>query len=126
MGLREEAEKDLGILIEDRDTGFGWDITITDPDGAFADVIGSSNDITEVIDPDTGVAVSGRLATVSLRQSTLKAKGLSIPVGIIDKSLKPWIVEFLDIAGEAYKFKVRESNPDRTLGLISLILETYN
>ena len=124
-GLRELAESDLAVILEDDVTGFGWPITVTDPAGLTATLKGQSNDIGQVIDPDTGTAVSGRLATVSIRISSLTAKGLSLPKGIADSGSKPWVIQFDDINGKPYKFKVAQSNPDLGLGLVVCILEAY-
>ena len=125
MSLRLEAESDLEFILEDAETGFGWDITITDPDGVSATLTGFSDDIAQIIDPDTGQAVSGRLASAVVRISSLTAAGLGLPKGIADSALKPWIVEFDDINGNPYKFKVSQSNPDRAIGIVSLLLELY-
>lgn len=127
MGLRDIAEKDLGVIMEDNVTGGGWSIKVTDPTGnsGAGPLIGLSNDISQIIDPDTGQAVSGRLATVSLRISSLIAAGLELPVGISDSASKPWLMDFDDINGNSYTFKVSQSNPDRTLGIVTCLLETY-
>lgn len=125
MGLREQAEADLGGILEDKNRGFGWAITVTDPDGNYADLVGFSDDISQLIDPETGQVVSGRLASVVLRISSLTADGLGLPVGISDASLKPWVVVFDDIGGTSHTFKVQQSNPDRALGVVSCILETH-
>lgn len=125
MSLRTLAESDLAVTLEDREAGFGWPITVTDPDGLSGSLTGSSTDIAQVIDPDTGEAVSGRLATVTIRMSSLFAQGLALPVGIADTTLKPWLVSFDDINGTAHTFKVVQSNPDRTLGQITCILGLY-
>ena len=126
MGLRETAEADLAIVLEDDVTGFGWPITITDPTGKEASLVGSSGDIAQAIDPDTGQAVSGRLATVTLRTSSLIAAGFTdLPEGIADILSKPWLITFDDINGNSFTFKVQQSNPDRTLGVVKCILELY-
>ncbi|ARB06251.1 hypothetical protein SppYZU01_14 [Shewanella phage SppYZU01] len=125
MSLRQLAEADLGVILEDSATGFGWPISVTDPDGNVGSLTGFSDDIAQVIDPDTGQAVSGRLASVALRISSLAPAGLTLPRGIADTGSKPWVVEFDDINGNAYKFKVAQSNPDRALGLVTLLLELY-
>ena len=125
MNLRTLAEQDLAFIVEDDTTGFGWPITLTDPSGAVGNFVGLSDDIAQIIDPDTGQVVSGRLASIALRISTLTAAGFTLPQGIADASLKPWIVEFDDINGVAYKFKVQQSNPDRALGLVTCLLEFY-
>jgi len=124
MSLRRTAEADLQFILEDGVFGFGWDITVSNPDCVSVDIVGYSNDVSEVIDPDTGMAVSGRVATVALRLSSLQDL-IGIPQGIADSGSKPWIVEFLDISGCSYKFKVFKTNPDRTLGIVTCILEPY-
>ena len=125
MGLRTLAESDLGFILEDAATGFGWPITIIDPNGVSADLTGFSDDIAQVIDPDTGQAVSGRLASVTLRISTLYEKGLKLPQNIADSGAKPWVIVFNDINGISYQFKVSQPNPDRTLGIVVCLLELY-
>lgn len=125
MSLRDIAESDLGIVLEDSTTGFGWPIQVTDPNGLSKPLIGQSDDISQIIDPDTGVAVSGRLATVVLRISSLTTAGLGLPKGIADSTSKPWIIEFDDINGNPFKFKVSQSNPDRALGIVACTLELY-
>lgn len=126
MGLRELAEQDLGAILEDDATGFGWPVTLTDPAGTVLSLVGFSDDISLAIDPDTGQLVSGRLASVALRTSTLYAAGLSLPRGVQDTTGRPWVVTFDDINGQPYTFMVRTSSPDRTLGLVVCILENYS
>jgi hypothetical protein len=125
MGLRDLAEADLGRILEDSATGFGYPITLTDPSGTALAITGFSNDIAQVIDPDTGQVVSGRLASVALRISTIVAAGFGLPRGVANSSSKPWVVEFNDLLGTPHKFKVFQSNPDRGIGMITLILESY-
>ena len=125
MGLRSIAEQDLGLILEDTTTGFGYPITITDPAGTVGALTGFSDDIAQVIDPDTGEMVSGRLASIAVRIALLTEKGLGVPVGIADAAIKPWIVEFDDINGNPHKFKVSQSNPDRAAGLVTCLLELY-
>jgi len=127
MSLRTIAEQDLATILEDGVTGFGWPITLTAPDGTVGALTGFSDDIAQVIDPDTGQAVSGRLASAALRTAAITAAlpGKGLPVGIADAASKPWLVAFDDINGNAYTFKVAQSNPDRALGLVTLLLELY-
>jgi len=126
MNLRQQAEADLAFILEDNATGFGWPITVTAPDGTSSPLTGSSNDISQVVDPETGQVVSGRSASVALRVASIFEAGFnSLPVGVTDKNSKPWLVAFDDINGNPYTFKVIQSNPDRTLGLITCILEAF-
>lgn len=126
MSLRTLAEQDLGAILEDSAYGFGWSITLTDPDGLTDTLTGFSDDISQVVDPDTGQLVSGRLASVALRISSLVAAGFTLPRNVSDNTSKPWVVTFDDINGTAHTFKVRQSDPDRALGLVVCILEGYD
>ena len=125
MGLREIAEQDLAITLEDSVYGFGWDIVVTNPAGATLALVGSSNDIAQMIDPDTGEAVSGRSASVSLRISTLVAGGFALPENKPDEATRPWLITFDDINGNEHKFAVSKSNPDRALGIVTCLLEAW-
>ena len=125
MGLRAESEAALAETLEDTDL-WGWPITVTDPSEVSASLTGQSGDIAQIIDPQTGDVISGRLAHCVLRLSSLTAAGFTtVPRAIASSTSKPWLVTFDDINGTAYTFKVRESNPDRTLGIVALILEAY-
>lgn len=123
MGLREDAAADLQAILEDRTTGFGWDITVTNPAGTSLAVVGFSQDIGLSVDPETGIAISARRATVTLRLAALAALG--VPVGVSDETTKPWLVAFADINGGAHTFKVTEAMPDRAIGTVVCFLEAY-
>ena len=126
MNLRVVAEADLNGILEDDVTGFGYPITITDPDGLSKPLKGFSNDISFSIDPDTGLAVSSRTASVALRISSLVSAGFAtLPEAIQDETRKPWLVQFNDINGNPFTFKVQEGHPDRGLGIITCTLEIY-
>lgn len=125
MGLREQAAADLKAILEDRTGGFGWDLTLTDPAGVSAALVGLSTDIGLTLDPDTGMAISGRRASVALRIASLTAAGLGIPTGISDQASKPWLVTFDDVDGGAHTFKVIEAQPDRAIGAVVCLLEAY-
>jgi hypothetical protein len=125
MTLRLVAETDLKYILENDMCGFGWPIIIIDPVDVAVQMVGFSNDIGQTIDPDTGMLVSGRVASVALRLSTIQNFGLSIPQGISDSNSKPWRVLFDDINGNPYTFKVIQSNPDRGLGIVTLLLSKY-
>lgn len=125
MGLRAEAESALEEILEDVDL-WAWPITVTDPSEVSASLSGRSNDISQVIDPDTGAVVTGRSASVALRISSLVAAGFSsLPRGIADDTSKPWLIAFDDINGNSFTFKVMESSPDRAIGLVVCQLELY-
>ena len=125
MGLRTLAERDLEYILEDDTFGFGWSLTLTAPNGMSVALVGQSTDISQVINPDTGQAVSGRMASICLRTSSIYSAGLELPVGISDDTSRPWVVTFDDINSFSHVFKVSKSNPDRALGTITLLLELY-
>lgn len=128
MALRDIAHQDLAFILEGDEAGFRWPITVTNPSGVSNTdpLYGFSNDIADLIDPDTGQAVSGRLASAAIRIQRLLDENLGVPFGVSDPSSKPWLVTFNDINGIAYTFKVRQGNPDRGLGVIVCYLEAYN
>lgn len=126
MNLRLQAEADLEFILEDNLAGFGWAITLTDPNGTSSPLTGSPNDISQVVDPETGQVVSGRSASVALRVSSIFEAGFnSLPVGVADSNSKPWLAQFNDINGNSHTFKIIQTNPDRTLGIVTCILEAY-
>lgn len=116
MSIIALAEADLALTLEDL-TGFGQALTVTDPAGLAKPLAGQSVDIGEVIDPDTGTAVSGRFRGVTLRLSSLAAAGLGIPVSV--ESGVSWIITDAD----GQKWAVERSAPDRTLGIVTLTLK---
>lgn len=126
MNFLSIAQQDKAFTLKDSTYGFGTVITITDPDLLSAEVTGRTNDINLLIDPDTGVGVSGRTATVAIDMDELTSLGFtSLPSGQSDKTKKPWIIEYTDQLGNSYTFKVLEGNPDRTLGIVLCTLEFY-
>ena len=127
MSLRLEIEADLAETMEDEDCGFAWPITLIDPgQNTSSGLYGLSTDISQAIDPDTGLLMTGRSASVSLRMSTLKSQGFSIPRGIADETLKPWVVKFNDILGTECTFKIFKTEPDYAMGLVVCFLENYD
>ena len=129
VGLREQAAIDLQTILNDEE-GFSWEIVIRNPDGVCDTVRGLSTDISETIDPETGVAVSGRLASVAISLKDLEDldcyEAFGSPQGIADTTGKPWVIIFKDPIGREYTFKVKESHPDRAIEVVTCILESYN
>lgn len=128
MSLRLLAERDLITISRDVDGGFAWEIVLTAPDGfaSLDPLMGFSQDVMQTIDPETGLLVTGRLASVSIPIKSITESGyFGLPRGIADTAGHPWRVTFNDLSGAAHTFKVFESKPDRTLGNIVLLLEAY-
>lgn len=113
------------MILADTVGGFAHPITVRSPEGVSVELTGLSSDISEVIDPETGTAVSGRFVHVSVRIPDLTAAQLTLPVNIPDDDRFPWIVEFADVQGREHKFKVRQSKPD-AIGMVNLVLEAYS
>lgn len=125
MNLRELAAADAQSFLEDVSAGFAREVEVEPPDRSRVTLLGYSNDIHQTIDPETGVAVAGRRASVAFSTKTLAEAGLPYPRGEADKGRKPWVVMFKDIDGVTHTFKVVEANPDRALGIVTCFLETY-
>ena len=119
MNLQAIAEQDLVATLETD----GQTIKLTSPDSVTVELQAVSNDIGLMLDPETGVPVSGRNCNCTLRISSILAAGMVMPRGIEDGEQLPWIVEYTTVNGETISAKVIASNPDRSLGVISLRLE---
>ena len=123
MKLREMAEKDLALTLEDSKNGFAIPATISDTQGASAVLNVQAGDIHLLFDPGGEVKVNSRLAHVSVRIASLTAAGLELPKAQPDQSKNPYIFEFADANGVVRKYIVSQASPDRTLGLVTVILE---
>lgn len=128
MGLREIAEADLAVTIEDRDTGFGWDVVLLSPDEADddpgAELIALTVDTVLLGDPDTGTAVVGRRASVAIRISSLPDPDV-LPEGIPDLDSLPWRFRFSTLRGTERLYRVAHTEPDETLGVLVCHLEPW-
>ena len=121
MSLAAIAAADFQKILN----GDGCAITLQSPDGRVANLTGFSQDIAVAIDPQTGILVSGRTCTVVVALADLDAVSMS-PSGEANTKVKPWVVSYLEtVSGIEHTFKVCQSNPDRTIGSLVLILESY-
>lgn len=128
MGLRAQAAADAKKILNDATSGAGWRISIYDPSAPTVAVpfVGFTNDISFVLDPDTDDFVTGRRASIAVSLTDIEAASLSgIPDAVPDTAGRPWVVEFVGLDAETYKFKVAQSMPDRTLNVLVLDLEAY-
>lgn len=123
MSLIAQAKTDLRAILTDA-SGFALPITVTDPNGVTAVINGLQNDVHLSVDPQTGMMVSGRRASVALSLAALADAGLGEPRAIADGAGKPWVVAFTTPTGKALTMKVAEALPDE-LGCIVCLLETY-
>ena len=125
MGLRQEIKRNTQIILADEANGFAWPLVVTDPSGKSVRTKGFTCDIADLIDPETGQAVSGRMAEVTIHMEELRCAGMAHPAHIQDGSGKPWTFKFDDLYGTSHTFKVQRVSPDRTTGLILCCLEAY-
>lgn len=123
MGLRDEAADFVREILEDDEGGFGQAITFENPAGETAALKGFTTDIAATIDPNTGSVISNRKVTVTVSMAALADAGLGMPEG--KESGYPWLVSFADLAGTVSKLKVKETIPDRTLGVVVCVLEGW-
>jgi hypothetical protein len=122
MGLRAQAALDARAILENSGAdGFGCPIVLTSPAGDELALVGQATDVAESIDPETGVSVTARRASVALALASLPVMPESAP----DESERPWLVRFDDIAGNPTLWKVAEVKPDRAIGVVVLLLEGY-
>lgn len=121
MGLRAQAAADAKAILEDSTSGFGWPLTLTSPAGGVSALTGFATDVAESIDPETGLAVAGRRASVAISLLSLPV----LPTAVPERDRKPWIVTFADVTLAAASWKVVEVRPDRALGVVVLIVEGY-
>lgn len=118
MNLRDIAEQDLEMILEDHLQGFAYNIILTDLDGRTDSFKGQSGDIHFLIDPETGQGISGRFAHISIRIKSI----LNSSAGFLTLPVKGWKVSFNDLYENTYNFIIIEARPDRTLGIITCML----
>lgn len=122
MSILAMAEKDLATTLEStRD--FGKVIHLTDPYGTTAEVTGQFGDIHALITLEEEIPVNVNLPHITLRLSTLREKGFCEPMPTENTNQNPWRITVDDITGDCRMFKLKMSKPDRTLGVVTAIIE---
>jgi hypothetical protein len=121
MGLFEQAAVDAKAILEDA-SGFRRTLTLTSPAGTTSAVAGFATDIAEAVDPETGIIVSARRASATISLLTLP----ELPTAEADSSRKPWLLSWVDHAGQLSTWKIVEVRPDRAIGVVVLVLEAYD
>ena len=113
MNLRELAEADNAIMLEDDVSGFGVAITMTDLVGTIYQLKGQYHRVGVDIDPETGLLVPGNKSAVPVRLSRF------LPGNYPDEG---WLVETTDITGATVKGKATAVMLDRTAGRATMIM----
>lgn len=103
---------------------FAVAMKLTSPEGRTVTIAGLQADIGLSIDPETGVAIAGRKASVAISSALLAELGVELPQNIPEDDRRPWLVEWTPPTGGAQKMKVVSTIPDK-LGIVVLHLERY-
>lgn len=125
MNIRAQAILDQSFTLRDGVSGFGVPVIIEDG----TNTIGVSEPFyCQVgrrqfeIDPDTQVPIADQLAHVTASINLLVAAGFDM-----DGTFNNWVVTTIDVdTAQVRNYTVRRGMPDRTLGLLSLLLGTSN
>ena len=110
------------LILENSSSGFGVPMILTNPDGVSQEITGMAADIGQALDPDTGLTVSGRLVSITLRSESIL---IGTPRAVPDIASRPWVVEFELPGGAPAQFKIMESQPDG-LGSTNYFCEVYH
>lgn len=107
-------------------SGFGVDLVISTPDGlTTADVRGLASSHNLNVDPETGLFVNSKNIHFSVPEAELTDLGYPVRVNN-EVAIKGHLITFSDSAGISRTFKIDETMPDETLGLIVCVLGVYN
>lgn len=111
MNLRQMAERDLQITLEDAVNGSAVSVKFIEPTGTQHQVNANIGDIGYLIDTD-GNAIAGRCVTAAWRLSSLvNSNGQQMEPG------RGWKVSYSDLAGREWTLFVTRFEPDRTIGV---------
>lgn len=108
-GLRELAESDLAVTLENPDET-GSSFIIIDTKGNEYPITGTFGDIGYLLDNETGLPIQGRTITAAYRIKTLAEK---IPL----TPSRGWTVKTTGLDGNEYTLHVVNYEPDRTIGI---------
>lgn len=100
-------------------------MTVTDPVGVAAELTALVTDHFSAIDPETGIPVAGRTASVTISMGSLDDAGMALPSGVMDPAALPWRVTFAGADGVTQTYRVTEVLPDRSIGAVVCRLEFF-
>ena len=105
--------------------GFETDITITDLSGKTAIVKGVAALHNTTVNPENGLAVTGKVGNIRLSVTALESAGFNLysdskkPNEI---SMNKWKVTFADSDSKVFNFVCNDVRPSQTHGIIVIIL----
>lgn len=115
MGLRQIAEADLAVTLEDTQQGGAMPFVLKTPDESQVFPLnGLIGDIGFLLDTE-GVPVQGRTINAHFRLSSLRVLTNKMPA-------KGWKVACTDLAGDNWNLFVVRIEPDRTIGICRMVL----
>lgn len=126
MRLLDRVRKDSQKIMNSTRYGFSTDIELINPDGLTLPFKAIVAVIHNLIDPDTGVPVSGFLATASINILDLKDQSVEMPEGEMDENERPWLIRESDILGQQVTYKIVSTAPDKANGNIVCDLGAYD
>ena len=104
---------------------FGVDLTLTPPAGSPVSVRGLASKHHLQIDPETGFYVNVKNTHVNISESSLVALSYPIRNANNEVAMKGHVISYADSSGNVASYKIDETRPDETLGLIICILGDY-
>lgn len=123
MGYVDQIKKDIEQLTGDLD-GFGVQLNLTAPDSKTASVVGLHAKHHTDFDDD-GRAVNTTIASVAVSEQFLIDAGYPVRTKG-EVNLKNHRISAPDSTGATIDYTIRQWFPDETIGLIILILGTYD
>lgn len=124
MSLRAQVVTDFRAIVENGEE-FGALVTITDPSGVAVELTALVTDHFAALDPETGIPVAGRTASVAIAMGSLVDAGITLPSGVMDPAALPWRVSFTGADGVLQLYRVTEVLPDRAIGAVVCRLEFF-
>lgn len=120
MGLAELAASDAKMYLGDLE-GFARTITFQSPLGVTAPVSGLYMDTAMKLDPDTRMPVLARDVYIVVHVDNLYAAGLDVPVATQKRGANNWYFFISNgIDRSEVKYRVKQSAPDRSLGIVTI------
>jgi hypothetical protein len=124
MNLMDEAKQDILEITSDADNGFGKEITFTAPDNSEATVTGLHTKHHLGVDSD-GNAINTKNAHIAVSESLLTDQNYPVRNSKGEVSLRNHIVSVSDSTGTVCTYKIKETYPNESTGLIVCILSDY-